>query len=167
MMQRLSTLTKEQLAQAATLYTDVWQEDQEECLARFQKHATYPHFHSSAMMINEQMIGFIYGYTSQKGQYYHDLLANHMDHATYLEWLSNCFEVVELLVHPTYRQRGIATTLLHQLLNKAPNQTALLTTQQENMPARMLYEHEGWTLISDSFIPQNSATTYVIYGKKI
>ncbi len=93
-MQRLSILTKEQLAQAATLYTDVWQEDQEECLARFQKHATYPHFHSSAMMINEQMIGFIYGYTSQKGQYYHDLLANHMDHAP---TLNGCLTVLKSL----------------------------------------------------------------------
>ncbi len=59
------------------------------------------------------------------------------------QWLSDCFEFVELAVVPNYRRQGIGTQLHNHLLADLPHATALLITR-ENSPALQFYRHQGW-----------------------
>ena len=61
------------------------------------------------------MIGFAYGYASLPGQYYHELLARAFDREECDKWLRDCFEFVELAVHPSFRKQGLGRMLTLKL----------------------------------------------------
>ncbi|EEK79013.1 Acetyltransferase, GNAT [Bacillus cereus R309803] len=69
------------------------------------------------------------------------------------EWLQDCFEFVELAVHPKYQKEGLGTKLHNRLLNGISNRTSVLTTQISNVKARSLYERLDWVNILDPFYP--------------
>ncbi|GAM16482.1 acetyltransferase [Mesobacillus selenatarsenatis SF-1] len=121
------------------------------------------------MAISEQgeVAGYAYGYFSQPGQYYHGLLSNAFNPEEYQNWLGDCFEFVELGVHPAFRNQGLAKQLVTRLIDGVEHKTAVLTTQSNNAPARSLYEDLGWTCLNDAFYPNGNEESYVIMGKKL
>ena len=104
------------LKDIAALYQQVWKIDTD-CLKQIQRHMGYEGF-KGYICLNEveQLCGFTYGYASLSGQYYHELLAKHLKPDLSKEWLTNCFEFVELCVHPLLHQQGIGSLLHDQLL---------------------------------------------------
>jgi ribosomal protein S18 acetylase RimI-like enzyme len=66
-----------------------------------------------------------------------------LDATTYDEWMSDCFEIPELAVRAARHRRGYGTALIARLLDGANAKTAVLATQQDNKPARGLYERTG------------------------
>lgn len=107
-------------------------------------------------------------YTSLSGQYYRELLTSHLKPDLSNEWLANCFEFVELCVHPSVRQKGIESLLHDSLLKDIPFDTTILTTQYSNLAARNLYVRKGWIVIDDSFFPnEKTKERYLILGKKL
>ena len=115
-----------------------------------------------------ELIGYAYGYSSLSGQYYHELLASHLAPDTSTEWLRDCFEFVELAVHPSCRKQGLGARLHDQLLKKLPFKRAVLTTQTNNWPAISLYRSKGWSIISDSFLPYDDPEEpFIIFGKTL
>ncbi|WP_242634550.1 GNAT family N-acetyltransferase [Bacillus timonensis] len=147
------------------LYRRVWNQSIKE---RLEKHMKYDGFRGYIMKSDDdEIIGFSYGYISRSGQYYHDLLANELGPIKYEKWLEDCFEFVELAVHPNHRNQGYGTILIHELLKEVTNKTTVLTTQVNNSSARNLYQRLGWLVVKEPFVPSKNDSPYVIMGKDL
>ncbi|TYS52024.1 GNAT family N-acetyltransferase [Bacillus infantis] len=156
------------LAEAASLYNLVWNKEDQSFLERLMRHGSYDGFQGEmAFEGDARLAGFVYGYNSQKGQYYRGLIEKELSEEEALTWLEDCFEVVELAVHPESRKQGIGRLLEQRILAQLPNKTAILTTQKDNIAARQLYWSLGWTTIKESFFPDQTGTAYVIMGKRL
>lgn len=168
-MVKVIELNSDQLVhQASALYQEVWKSNYDSIKERIEKHRSYKEFRGYiALSDNDNIMGFSYGYASLPGQFYHELLAKEFNSGTYQKWLANCFELVELVVHPAYQNQGIAKLLIKKLLEDVENETAVLTTQADNIPARSLYESLHWEVIKSAFYPSDPKQRYVIMGKKL
>ena len=76
------------------------------------------------------LLGFGYGYTSGSGQWWHDQVRSALPRAARKAWLIDCFEVVELHVHPTAQGHGLGAAQLRALLTMATGKTTLLSTPE-------------------------------------
>ncbi|WP_224268150.1 GNAT family N-acetyltransferase [Haloprofundus salinisoli] len=135
------------------LYSDSergW-ESRAEAATQFERHAEYPGYRGFAAVEDHEVLGFVYGYTSEPGQFYHDQLATALGPERTERWLRNCFEFVELAVAGDARQRGLGTNLHDTVLGGLSHETSVLTTGVDNEPAQRLYEREGWETVHDSF----------------
>jgi ribosomal protein S18 acetylase RimI-like enzyme len=159
---------EELLNHVTDLYQQVWEQEDSSIRDRVMRHAGYDGY-KGFVAISEQgeMAGYAYGYFSQPGQYYHGLLSKAFNPEEYQNWLADCFEFVELGVHPAFRNQGLAKQLVTVLVDGVEQQTAVLTTQRNNAPARSLYENLGWTVLNDTFYPNGDEEPYVIMGKKL
>jgi GNAT superfamily N-acetyltransferase len=156
------------LQQAADLYEEVWEKGDNSIKERLLRHYSYPGYKGIAAISEDgKMPGFTYGYTSSEGQYYHGLLSKELKTGEYDKWLKDCFEVVELVVHPSARKKGLASRLMNQLLEGSGHQTAVLTTQVNNSAARNLYKSLGWVVIKEAFYPNGENDPFVIMGNEL
>lgn len=111
--------------------------------------------------------GFAYGYTSQRGQWWHDIVAEALGPALEERWLSDCFELVELALHPAYQGMGWGGRLHDSLLRRLPHATAALSTLQSETAALHLYQKRGWvTVVADLRFP-NTRQIYRIMVKEL
>ncbi len=160
------TSNEQQLEQVSALYQEVWKSD-DSIKERIQKHSSYKGFNGFIILSKEDhVLGYSYGYMSLPGQFYHELLASELNPEEYYKWLKDCFEFVELAVHPSNRNQGLGKFLITKLLRKVGNRTAILTTQVDNTSARSLYESLDWKIIK-YFYPDRSKQPYVIMGKEL
>jgi ribosomal protein S18 acetylase RimI-like enzyme len=159
---------KELLNQVAVLYQQVWNQEDDSIRDRVVRHAGYDGYRGF-VAISEQgeVAGYAYGYFSLPGQYYHELLSKAFNPEEYHNWLEDCFEFVELGVHPAFRNHGLAKQLVNILLEGTTHKTSILTTQLDNGSARRLYESLGWNVLKDAFYPNGDDEPYVIMGKKL
>lgn len=156
------------LYSVVSLYQTVWNDWSESHLNRIKRHTGYKGFRGYVAVDKGDIMGYAYGYSSLSGQYYHELLTKHLSSDDSDGWLDNCFEFVELAVHPKYRKRGIGARLHDQLLKDLPFERAVLTTQTNNWPAISLYRSKGWVIISDSFLPlEDPEQPFIIFGKAL
>jgi ribosomal protein S18 acetylase RimI-like enzyme len=91
-----------------------------------------------------ELIGFVYGVTGRRGQWWSDHVALHAPVELVDVWVGGHFEVVELAVLPEARGRGVGAALMIALLEDRPEPCALLATWQHDSPSRRLYERLGW-----------------------
>ncbi|MEH7383771.1 GNAT family N-acetyltransferase [Bacillus sp. JJ1533] len=168
MVKVLELASKEVLQQVSELYKEVWNSEDNTIKERILKHSSYKGFRGFVILSKEdKVIGFSYGYTSLPGQFYHELLAKEFNSEEYHNWLQDCFEFVELAVHPSYRKQGLGKMLITKLLEDVDNKTTILTTQIDNYSARSLYESLHWKVLKEPFYPSNSKQPYVILGKEL
>ncbi|MGX1263178.1 ribosomal protein S18 acetylase RimI-like enzyme [Rossellomorea marisflavi] len=146
------------------LYSRLFKVDRIPMEIQFRKHAKYPGHEGYLAVVNRDVIGYIYGYTSLTGQYYHDLLARHLLPET--EWIRDAMELVELGVAPEHRGKGIAGKLMDTLLEGRKEKKALLTVRKENTVAIRFYERTGWVVVKEGFYP-HVPEEYFIMGKKL
>lgn len=146
------------------LYSSLFNVDRIPMEIQFRKHAKYPGHEGHLAVEQGTVIGYIYGYTSLKGQYYHDLLARHLLPET--DWIRDAMELVELGVAPEHRGKGIAGKLMDTLLEGRREEKALLTVRKENTGAIRLYERKGWVVVKKGFFP-HVPEEYFIMGKKL
>lgn len=52
--------------------------------------------------------------------------------------------IMNIAVHPEYRQRGIGTTLMHAVLRWQPRSSAVLMVQEHNTAAQAMYRRLGF-----------------------
>src|SRR5919107_205052 len=94
-------------------------------------HVRRPGFRAVATLTTDgQLAGFGYGYTSGPGQWWHDQVRSALDETARKQWLSDCFEVVELHVRPTAQGHGVGARQLRALLAMADGKTVLLSTPE-------------------------------------
>ena len=146
------------------LYSRLFNVDRIPMEIQFRKRAKYPGHEGHLAVEQGTVIGYIYGYTSLKGQYYHDLLARHLLPET--DWIRDAMELVELGVAPEHRGKGIAGKLMDTLLEGRREEKALLTVRKENTGAIRLYERKGWVVVKKGFFP-HVPEEYFIMGKKL
>jgi len=159
--------SEEIIDKVAGLYNTIWNSKDTSIKERILKHSTYKGYKGTILLTDEEIVGFAYGYTSLPGQFYHEKLAKEFNSEEYDKWLTNCFEFVELAVHPDYRKQGFGRMLVNKLLQDVENKTVVLTTQVINSPARSLYESLNWITLKESFFPSYENDPYIIMGKEL
>lgn len=112
-------------------------------------HACRDDFRCVAAISAGALLGFGYGYTGARGQYWTDRVADLAPPAVVRHWLGGHFEVVELAVLPEAQGRGLGGALHDALLTGLPHPAALLSTWQYDTPARRLYLRRGWQPLAE------------------
>ncbi|MEV7610960.1 GNAT family N-acetyltransferase [Microbacterium sp. NPDC089320] len=96
---------------------------------------------------DERMLGFAWGYTGERGQYWSDHVSREVGSALD-EWIGGHFEFVELAVRPDAQRRGIGLQLHDALISDLPHARALLSTSGDADDAGVrLYESAGWVTL--------------------
>ncbi len=107
-------------------------------------HADYDSFvFRAAMNGHGRLTGFGYGYTSLRGQWWHDLVRKAIG-PTREAWLDNAFELSELHVSPASQGGGIGESLLRSLADGLPHSAMLLSTPEGDNRAWRLYRRLGF-----------------------
>ena len=124
----------------------------EESAARFRDeqlplHATRDGFRCAVAHDGEALVGFAYGYTGERGQWWSDQVAANASADVVERWLGGHFEFVELAVDPAAQRQGLGSALHDTLLAGLPHERALLTTYTDDRPAPRLYRRLGWQLL--------------------
>jgi ribosomal protein S18 acetylase RimI-like enzyme len=94
-------------------------------------------------------VGFAYGFTGQRGQWWSDRVVNAISPELAAEWIGGHFEVVELAVRVDAQGHGLGAALMEELVRDLPNRKAVLTTWVDDRPAPRLYRRLGWQV----FVP--------------
>ncbi|WP_194841384.1 GNAT family N-acetyltransferase [Salinibacillus xinjiangensis] len=142
--------------------------DMENALKNVKKHASYKGFKClKAKSQTGNLVGFTYGYTSLPGQFYRGKIASQLPGRMTTEWLSDCFEFVELAVNSSYRRLGIASQLHDKLLEDINHNTSVLTTSENNYPAIHFYQKKGWQIIKNHAAVLSKDDPQVIMGKHL
>jgi len=111
------------------------------------KHSARDDFKLVAAEQGGRVVGFAYGFTGRRGQWWADRVADAVGPDLAAEWIGGHFEVVELAVLPDAQRQGIGTALMQELMRDLPNARALLTTYADDRPAPRLYRRLGWRLL--------------------
>ncbi len=129
-------------------------------------HATRHDFHFIAAHegATGPLLGFIYGYTGEPGQWFDDRIRAELTTEMAVRWLADVYEVVEFGVWPAAQGRGIGGQLHDALVSSLTNRTAILSTRQRATAAMRLYRRHGWQpLLTDYRFP-SSAKPHPIIG---
>jgi len=110
-------------------------------------HVTRNGFRCVVVRLDGRVVGFSYGYTGRRGQWWSDQVAAAVPHQVARRWLDGHFEVVELALEPAVQGTGLAAALHDVLLRGLPHDRALLTTWDDDRAARRLYRRLGWSLL--------------------
>ncbi|WP_433162617.1 N-acetyltransferase family protein [Kribbella sp. CA-247076] len=94
-----------------------------------------------------RVVGFAYGYTGQRGQWWSDRLAETAPAEIVDEWVGGHFEFVELAVAVETQGRGVGSALHDALMADLPHERALLSTYVDDRPAPRLYRRKGWQVL--------------------
>lgn len=99
-------------------------------------------------------LGFCYGYTSQRGQWWHELMRDAVGGDVAQRWLEDAFKLCELHVRPDAQGRGIGRQLLLALADGLPHARMLLSTREGDTRALRLYHRMGFVdLVRHHAIP--------------
>lgn len=113
--------------------TDVWD-----------RHRARADFRLATAHDDDRLVGFGWGYTGQRGQYWSDLVLDRLG-LTVADWVGGHFELVELAALAEVRGQGVGGRLHDTLLSDLPHRRALLgTTDDPRAPAVRLYTNRGW-----------------------
>lgn len=112
------------------------------------RHTARPGFRLARAHDGERLVGFGYGYTGDRGQWWTDQVARILPRGVVEEWLGGHFELVSIGVLADARGAGVGRALLEWLTDGLPHRRWLLmTTADPEDPARHLYARTGWTVI--------------------
>lgn len=100
---------------------------------------------------NGPLLGFVYGYISRQGQWWHDRVTSEFEPALVEQWFEDSFVLVEFGVRASARGQGIGSRLHDAILNEIPNQVALTMTHQEKNPVVAFYLNRGWQVLRKGF----------------
>jgi ribosomal protein S18 acetylase RimI-like enzyme len=116
--------------------------------AVWDRHSTREGFRLARAYDADRLVGFGYGYTGERGQWWTDQASRVLPRPVADEWLGGHFELVSIGVLEEARRGGVGRALLHALCEGLPQQRWLLmTTADADDPARRLYAAEGWQVV--------------------
>jgi ribosomal protein S18 acetylase RimI-like enzyme len=131
------------------------------------RHAVHAGFRCVVARDEGALVGFAYGYTTAAGQWWHDWVVAQLDPPAAAEWATDAFELVELAVRPAVQGRGIGGRLHDAVLAGLPHRTALLSTRDEDTPARRLYRRRGWVLLREAVRPARDGPPVLFMGLRL
>jgi len=134
-------------------------------------HVRRPGFRAVATLTTDgQLAGFGYGYRSASGQWWHDQVRSALDRSARQTWLTDCFEVVELHVHPRAQGHGIGAGQLRTLLGMAAGATTLLSTpeaDEQRSRAWRLYRRFGFVDVLRNFHFPGDERAFAVLGRAL
>jgi ribosomal protein S18 acetylase RimI-like enzyme len=119
---------------------------------------------------NDVLLGFGYGYLSEPGQWWHDQVRGAIRRDQRMGWLADCFEVVELHVHPAAQGQGLGATQLRMLLGMANHKTTLLSTPEADEAtsrAWRLYRRFGYVDVVRNFLFPGDGRPFAVLGRAL
>jgi ribosomal protein S18 acetylase RimI-like enzyme len=161
------------LAQAAaSIYGEAMERSPEVVVQRrdiIATHVTYAGFVAAGAFIaaddgTPQLVGFGYGYRGAPGQWWHDIVADALGRDAARRWLRDGFELAELHVLPDHQGHGLGRELLSNVLSRAASAHAVLSTPDNDSPARNLYRSIGFVDLCEDFQFPGSPEVYAIMG---
>ncbi len=127
---------------------DAWREEV------WDRHAVREGFRLCRARLDGELVGFAYGYTGRRGQWWTDHVAEVLPPDVAAEWLGGHFELVSIGVLPEARGRGVGDRLLTEVTTGLPHERWLLmSTVDEGDPARRLYARHGWEVLGPGIGP--------------
>jgi GNAT superfamily N-acetyltransferase len=112
------------------------------------RHARRHSFRLGLASIGGRPVAFGWGYLGERGQWWTDRISETLAPPDVSAWVGGHFEIVSLGVVPAVRRHGVGRRLLRRIQDAAPSDRLLLqTTDDEDDPARRLYESEGWGVL--------------------
>ncbi|WFE21113.1 GNAT family N-acetyltransferase [Solwaraspora sp. WMMD937] len=134
-------------------------------------HVRRPGFRAVATLTAEgALAGFGYGYRSAAGQWWHDQVRGALPRTARGTWLTDCFEVVELHVHPQAQGHGIGAHQLRTLLGMAAGATTLLSTpeaDEQRSRAWRLYRRFGYVDVLRNFHFPGDERAFAVLGRTL
>ena len=152
-----NTLSDQQAADLAAVYRAAFgappYHEGEEAVRRFlteqlPQHVARKGFRLAVATVDDRMVGFGYGYTGERGQWWSDRVVERLPAEITDEWVGGHFEFVELAVDPKVQGRGVGTALHDRLMDGLPHRKALLSTYSDDRPAPRLYRRLGWQILA-------------------
>lgn len=140
--------------------------------AHARSHLQRPGLRAVAALEGDRLVGVGYGQPGASGQWWHDVVASAVTEASgpqaAEDWLSCCFEVVELHVLPSHQGQGTGRAVLRMLLDGAAERTAALSAlEPDGSPARRLYTAEGFVPLLRQFRFPGGPTRYAVLAKRL
>lgn len=139
-------------------------------LSIMRRHCGHPDFQAIAVTVppSRQTIAFSYGFRGEPGQWWHDVvragLAGACGEATAAAWLTGPLEIAEVHVRPEHQRQGIGRELMLALTAGRAEPTAILSTQDDNSPARRLYASMGFSDLLTRFSFPGGGPPYAVMG---
>jgi ribosomal protein S18 acetylase RimI-like enzyme len=157
----------------ARIYRNAYGIEEDDQLQRFingafARHATWPGFTLLIATVENVPAGFIYGYDSRPGQWWHDTIRTAMASAGHEAWQRDAFELAEIAVDPAVQRRGIGTALIEAFLAGVPGRTVLLSASADPADrASDLYHRFDFVDLVDPFhYPGADDEPAVIMGRR-
>ncbi|MFI7216737.1 GNAT family N-acetyltransferase [Micromonospora maritima] len=116
--------------------------------ARFAAERARPGFRLVTAEQGDQLVGFAYGWTMPAGTWW----SRADDDPQSDVRNSDKFAVLEWIVHPRHRDRGIGAGLMRRLLDGRPEPWATLASDPRSR-ARSIYRRNGWREAGRSTLP--------------
>ena len=139
-------------------------------LSIMERHAGHPAFRAIVVTVppSPQAVAFSYGFSGTPGQWWHDVVRAGVVAASgpagATQWLADSLEIAEVHVRPEYQRRGIGRDLLLTLTAGRSERTAVLSTQDDNSPARRLYRSMGFSDLLTGFSFPGGGPPYAVMG---
>jgi ribosomal protein S18 acetylase RimI-like enzyme len=116
------------------------------------RHSARAGFRVALARTGGRLVGFGYGYTGERGQWWTDTAATVLPPEVASDWLGGHFELVSIGVDETRRGIGIGRRLLSALTDGLDRpRWMLMTSSDPDDPARRLYRSTGWAVIGPGF----------------
>lgn len=132
------------------------------------RHATHSGFACRAALLDDDtLVGFGYGYTTRPGQWWHDLVRRALDDEQAERWLANAFELSELHVLPEYQGSGTGRVLLGELADALPHDAILLSTPDIDTRAFRLYRHLGFIDLRRHYLFPGDVRPFAVLGARL
>lgn len=133
-----------------------------EWLESWDRHSNRAGFRLARARADGDLVGFAYGYTGEAGQWWTDRALSVLAPVVAEDWLGGHFELVSIGVVSSARGRGAGRILLEEITSGlTQDRWMLMTTADEDDPARHLYASNGWAVVGPGLTEDG-----VIMGKR-
>jgi ribosomal protein S18 acetylase RimI-like enzyme len=146
-----TSVTEEESAAVFEVYDAVFGDQPDYAAWRhgiWDRHTVRAGFRLARAYDEQRLVGFGYGYTGERGQWWTDQAAGVLGAEVADTWLGGHFELVSIGVLTDSRGSGIGRGLLDRLTDGLPHpRWVLMTSADVDDPARHLYARAGWEVI--------------------
>ena len=130
--------------------------------------SAYPDFAARAAFDErDRLIGFGFGYTSEPGQWWHEMVRSALPDDLADRWMTDAFELSEFHVHPDRQGRGTGRALLKSLAADLPHRSLLLSTPDADTPAMHLYASVDFVDLARRHYFPGEARPFAILGRRL
>ncbi len=120
-----------------------------------------------ALLADDTLVGFGYGYTTAPGQWWHDLVRRAVSREVADDWLRAAFELSELHVRPRDQGAGIGRRVLTALAGDLPHRAVLLSTPDTDSRAFHLYRSLGFVDLARDYLFPGDARPFAVLGARL